>query len=361
VKANEVQKRASFHAEQGTAAHELLEICQRLDVQPEKFLGTLIYKDFEVTEEMAEAVGRALDWIKSYMARYPKAKLYIETRVDPAKMLGCEKELTSGTLDTALADGRRQLVIMDYKHGSGVLVEVGEDEEINTQLLMYTLGFIAEKGIGYDSFDDYLLVICQPRHRHEQGPVREVHVTKEQLKAFVAHVKKRLASIRTNPDERVAGDWCKWCAAAGKCRALAERKLAMAKQEFCEVGEPVNPQELTDEERAWILKNVPIWNAWLKAVYADAHEFVMKGGKIPGTKLVEGRSERYVSNEDKAKELLAADNFEEDEYAPRKLVGVPGIEKLYAHRRAEAGTRRKKGEPPIPLEFNTIIQRTHPS
>src|SRR5688572_16165327 len=141
VEVNAYGQRSSEYAELGTAAHCLFEMCQRVECDPDKFLGKCLYKDFEVTDDMAEAVSLALDWVRGYLAQNPKAKEYIDLEVDPASILKCDKRLASGTLDTALDNAPEELVVVDYKHGAGVLVEAVD----NKQLLQYMLGFVAQR------------------------------------------------------------------------------------------------------------------------------------------------------------------------------------------------------------------------
>lgn len=358
VAANAKGGRSSFYAEQGTAAHELLEICLRLGVEPMKFFGTLIYKDFEVTEEMCAAVGHAIDIINAYQAKYPKAKLYIEKRVDPHHMLKCAKELCAGTLDIAFDNWPEELVIADYKHGAGIGVDVVD----NTQLLLYLLGFVSQYALGR-TYKKYTIMVVQPRHRHHEGPVRPVEVTHKELLAFAERVRKALRSLEKDPDTRTAGKWCTFCAAAGKCRTLAEYNMNMASAEFgalTEAPEVQDPHDLTNDQIAFIIAHTDVFERWLKAVYARAKERVLSGHKIKGLKLVHGRSTRFFANEEAVMKFLDKEGFDEDEYAPRKMVGVPGVEKLYAQRRSKAGIRLKKDDPRIPPALVKRIEWSKP-
>lgn len=329
-------KRASKYAEEGTAAHELFEMCHRIDVDPEKFLGKCLYKDFEVTEEMAEAVSLALDWIVSYQARNKKAKIFIEHEVDPYPIIKCPPGLTSGTLDIGADNAPDELVVLDYKHGAGVVVEVMD----NTQLLQYLLGLYAKRGTR--PYKRYRTVIVQPRARHEEGPVREHVYTHQELMDYADRLRKRVKQIRADPHHREAGKWCTFCAGAGRCKTLAEYNLKTAMVEFGGKKGPPDPRGLDDDELADIMARLPIFEKWMKAVYAAAFEFMMKGGYLKGQKLVQGRSTRSWSSEKRVKGILVKNGFDENEFAPRELLGVAKIAQLIKRRIAVKKLNRKE-------------------
>ena len=55
----------------------------------------------------------------------------------------------------------------------------------------------------------------------------------------------------------------------------------------------------------------------------------MQGAKIPGYKLVEGRSTRIITDEQKVKEILMNIGFEEkDLMKPQEMLGISNLEKL---------------------------------
>lgn len=220
-------QRTNAYAEEGITAHHLLEICMRLGSEPAAHIDAVMPNGLSVTEDMAEAVGLALDWIRSYEARVPKAKVFLECETEPAAVLGCEKEYTSGTSDVVIDNHPVELIVIDYKHGAGVSVDV----ENNTQLMLYMLGYWAKNHI-QRAYRGYRNVIIQPRSRHEDGPVREEVYKHADLITFGKRVKHRIVEIKRDPDARKAGDWCRWCAGAGRCRTLAEYSTHVAQIEF---------------------------------------------------------------------------------------------------------------------------------
>lgn len=217
--------RGNIYADEGTAAHALYEMCQRIDADPHDFLDAKMYKDYIVTEEMADAVGHALDFVRACLARWPKTKQFIEKEVDPAPLLACKQGYTSGTPDTLLDNWPEELVVIDYKHGAGVAVEV----EGNTQILQYMVGHVGQTGRRYKR---YRAVIAQPRSRHEAGPVREHLYTHAEILAHAKRLRVRIVEIKADPAAREAGDWCRWCRGAARCRTLAKYSMGAAGLEF---------------------------------------------------------------------------------------------------------------------------------
>jgi hypothetical protein len=347
VEANQGASAESRNAALGTAAHELLEMCMRVGTGPDSFRTAVLYAGHTPDDDMVEAVGQAYDWINSYMAKYPKAKLCIEYRVDPAKLVKCDPRLMDGTLDIALDNAPHELVILDYKHGVGV----GVWAEDNTQLLQYVVGYVAQHAV--TPYKKYRLVVIQPRHRHEDGPVREFEITHEQVLAHAKRLHKRVIDIKKDPDQRAAGDWCRWCAGAGRCKTLTSYNLKVAAMEFGDTtAKPRSPQEMTDAELGFCLQQwQKMIEPWGKALYEAAHTHVMAGHIVPGWKLVHGRSVRSFNDEKaalrSAKEVLG-DAFKLDDFAPRSVLGVPGFEKaLKAHGKLVKQNKKWLLPPPL--------------
>lgn len=347
---------SSFYAREGTAAHALFEMCIRIGAEPHDFLGHYIHEDFAVTDDMVDAVGQALDYIRSYVAKHPKSKVNAELKVDPARLLKCDNDLTSGTLDCSIDNAPTELVMIDYKHGAGVGVEADD----NTQLLQYALGYVSQYAT--HAYAQYRLIIIQPRHRHEDGPVREVVLTHTELMAHAAKVRKRVAEIARNPDKRVAGKWCRFCAAQGRCKALAAESFRAAAMEFKDKAmkkKPVDPQELDPEELAHALD---AWHkyieSWGKALYAAAHKYLLEGGELEGYKLVRGNSARYWENEKKVLSmLLKRFKFDIDDVMPRSMIGVPKVEQLFRGRITVRGGKKD----PLPPVLKPLIGRSKPT
>lgn len=198
-------------AEAGTAAHEVLELALTFDLDPLE-----VCKD----EDVARAVGHAVDWVKSYRSATPDTTYQSEMWLPFGEALGYPA--LSGTADLVM-ENDVELVIGDYKHGAGYVVEPD-----SPQLMCYMIGL--RHIVGQRS--QYRQVIFQPRARHVDGPVREYTYTDTDLDHFAEKVRHAVKENLRGTAPRTPGDHCRWCTAAPTCRALAEKALRVAATEF---------------------------------------------------------------------------------------------------------------------------------
>lgn len=217
---------SSTYADEGTAAHDLFEICNRLDADPTEFLNSRgMHKRILVNEDMATAVGHALDWSRAYLRKHSKARMLIEERVPSGAMIGLTERRLSGTPDLVLDDWPTECVVLDYKHGAGVSVEAFWNE----QEMLYHAGMRAKRG----PYRRYRNVVVQPRDRHEEGPVREWSFGDKLLLRWMTKTVAPKAREALRADApRKAGEWCRFCAASNDCRTLALRVFDVARLEF---------------------------------------------------------------------------------------------------------------------------------
>ena len=113
---------------------------------------------------------------------------------------------------------------------------------------------------------------------------------------------------------------CKWCLHQYDCIALREHVEATIAGDF-ENLESIDGQadKVSNEHIKRILDNMDLINGFLKAIQQVAVERAMRGDKIEGYKLVEARKNKAWADPDKAYEVLK-EKFDEDEFAPRKLI-----------------------------------------
>lgn len=352
---NAPDKGSNDYAEEGTAAHELLGLCFVCDCGPHDFIGTMIYKHWVVTEEMADAVAQCLDYVKSYMTRYPKAKLLFDLKVDAHALVGCPPDFISGTLDVCIDNFPLELVNIDYKHGRMTVYAKN-----NLQTLQYLLNYYGQFGTA--PYEKYTNVIAQPRDRNrsEDGPIKEDTITHADLMVYRTKLKKRLAYMKKHPHERVAGDHCYYCGFAGACKELAKEKLRIARQEFSIVEEHTdaklpNPRNMKPEDVCYIVTQAVGIEKWLKDVYAEALASMLRGHKSKFLKFVHGKTNRFITNDRRMVKALLAENFTQRDIMIRKLIGIPAIEKLFRERMA--GKRLRKGDELLPESIAKLIKR----
>lgn len=324
--------RAGKAAERGTVAHALLELAVRLDYteeELERFVGKRI-KDappYDVDEEMVRGVGHALDYARSYCATHPSAAIHSERFVEIA--IGSYH--SQGTTDLVVDDLPVRLIMVDYKHGVKVV-----DAEENPQLTLYALGYLQEHRERVTKETTVGLVIVQPNAQDGEPPVREYEVQFEYMAQFQKDASAAAdAAHKPNPP-RKAGDHCRFCRAAGDCRAYADYALASVGMEFSNVETDTMPtvQELKPKDIAAVLSAMDLLRAWIVSVEDRAIELMLDDKKIPGYKVVGSRPQRRWDDEQKVLNALLKLKLDVDKYAPRAPLSPSQMEKATQGKKA---------------------------
>jgi hypothetical protein len=179
------------------------------------------------------------------------------------------------------------LRVYDAKYGSGVPVEV----ERNTQLMMYGYGAVLTAKAGPVSALE--MIIVQPRCRHNDGPVRRWRVDLIDAYDFAQDIVEAAQRTENPLAELNAGEWCRWCPAAGVCKAYEDYALAQAQIDF---GPPAralpDPRALTNAEIGELLPKLSVLEEWITLIRHYAHAEAEAGRDIPGWKLVPKRGRR---------------------------------------------------------------------
>lgn len=356
VKANESKPfEQSVYAMEGTSAHALLEVCLRLDDEPQNYIGMTLEKDHhEVTAEMAAAVGYALDYVRAYMADNPKARLLIEHTVYMDTEVGLPEpgdgqyDFCFGTGDVIIDNYPKEVVNLDYKHGVGNVISVKD----NSQLRLYALGMRAERG----RYQRYRNVVVQPRVKGRK-PVQEVSLADKELTQWRDKVVIPVVPVALGPDApRVAGDHCRYCHADGNCKAQYELVMEMAKKEF----KSNDPKSLAPADIAAALDALERVNRLGKAIKDRAVALVHAGVDIPGYEADFTSPHRIWVDEDKATELLAKLGLEKRERYTVELLTPSKAED--ALRKKGLWPKKAKGEQATnPLEFVVVKPKGNPS
>lgn len=274
----------SVYAERGTAAHELLEhaISGKIDKLPEK--TWLASNRVMLNAEDIEAVKVAHDYLVD--------QCEIEDEVETEVRLKYNDDLW-GTADfVRYRPSTGELLVADYKHGSGVAVEANR----NPQGMIYAL--MKGKALGNRGITSVKFVIIQPRCWHQDGPIREFVTDAADMLDWGADIQDALkAFAAAGLDHQTlapndlgiwagvwlkAGDHCRWCKAAAICPALKNQAIEAAKADFSD-------GKYTSQELAEALDKVAMVQAWAKAVHEFAYAEAERGITIPGWKLVDKR------------------------------------------------------------------------
>lgn len=190
-------------------------------------------------------------------------------------------------------------------------------------MMLYALGALLDYGEIYE-IEAVRMTIVQPRIRSEPDGWG---LDAKTLLSWANTVVEPAAKLAIKGGgEFQEGDWCRFCAIRGSCRARADANLEAARMEFRE------PPELTDEEVGEALALGQRLKAWLSDVEEYALGACLDGREIDGWKAVEGRSVRQWSDAGAAFEAAKAAGVPEEMLYERKPVTLAGLEKIMGKR-----------------------------
>ena len=273
-------------ADRGTECHEWAE---KLFSDPDAPVPA--FKEDWQEECTREMVQMAWDQLQS-LPNFADVPCSVETKVNLGHLshFGFPTEKVWGTADLMMySQEEKTLVVLDYKSGKGIDVDVFE----NVQMMVYGLG-----GIGvYDEAEKVRLVIAQPR-THSQPKIWEITVPELLTWAEGVLVPGLRSMTGIEPQYIPGKKQCQWCAVKGKCPAQRRELLDMIER----VPQPDNT--LDNYALDALLKRTREIRQWADQVEAIAMERMTSGEKIPGFKIVRGRSNRAWINPDKAAKWL---------------------------------------------------------
>lgn len=313
--------RAGEAAQEGTLAHALAEARIRY------WLGEISEYDMGVRNDRAQRDELYSPEMSEYVQEY--VDLCVE-KINAAQGVALVEERLDfsrwvkngfGTGDMVII-GDGVLEIVDLKYGKGVPVSA----EGNTQMQLYALGAIEQYGYIYD-FDHVRMSILQPRN----GGLSTQLMSVDELLAWGESIKPIAELAYAGKGDFKAGDHCRFCRAAAQCKALSEYNMEIAKLEFRDAD------LLTDDEVSFVLERVDGLVRYAEKVKTHALEEALKGHRWPGFKVVEGRSNRKITDEAKAVKLLRKAGYADDViYKPLEMQTITALEKLV--------TKKKFGE-----------------
>lgn len=308
-------------AAEGTAAHELAALCLKTKSDAWEHAGK-IYKisgyEFEVDQDMIEAVQGYLDFVWSIMSKYDDAILHVERSLSSFL-----HDLAFGTADVTIeVPSKRLMIIVDYKHGRHI---VCEPEGPQTRYY----GYLALENSDYDDFNLVELWIYQPRHYHPKGSARNFNMGAEELTEWFTETCVPAMDATDNPESLFGmGDWCRFCPAKHECPAL--------RKEMTEFQIDLPVVSLTGDELGALIDTGDKIKKYLDALNKEAYRRVMQGTAVRGQKLVNKRSNRTWKHEENVEGEMVELNIEEvmekefgdDAYQPKKIKSPTNIEKL---------------------------------
>ena len=304
----------SEYAEYGTAGHQLAQVCLEKDRPATLFEGQVFNQSknfpegFAVDAEMADAVQIYLDYCNSLGE---EGRNFIEKQVDFSLYV-------KGGFGTAdfIKIKDKEVHVVDLKMGKGVKVNA----EFNTQGMLYALGLvISTRQADHDLVH---IAIVQPRLDH----ISEWSIPVNELYRWALNYVKPRADQAWNgePIFNPGESQCRFCKAKPTCKALAEHSLQTAMDTFTDIPTEEDLKEvhtLTHEEIGALLPRVNTLVNWAKSLEAHAFNELDKGEKIPGYKLVMGRSgNRKWTDEADIEEKLTRMGVKKTEMFSKKIL-----------------------------------------
>jgi len=314
-----VEEKRSEYADEGTLAHELSEIKleRRVTIcdskkrkQLDKSLEKIKANDFYGVE-MENAITEYCEFVEErYMeakARSEDAVILLEAVADFTEWVPEGKGIGDVVI---ISDGIMEVI--DLKYGKGVAVTAYG----NPQIRLYALGSWAEYSFLYD-IQEVRMTIVQPR----LDSITTESMTVDELVKWAEETVRPAALLAdAGKGDFQAGEHCRWCKVKGNCRARADANMAALAYEF------KDPALLDLDEIGAILAIAEQLQLWAKDVQGFAFDQAVSGKRVPGWKLVEGRSNRKISDVDAARKILVEAGFEEERILkPRELLGITDL------------------------------------
>ena len=327
---------SSVYADEGTAAHQLMEWCLMSGQDASAYAGRLIEieesgRKFEADEDMVLGVQGYCDYVRGL-----NGDMLVEQTVDLGGWL--EQPDAYGTADTiVIVDDT--LHVIDLKYGRGYV-----SAEENKQLMLYGLGALDLASLCYD-IKRVVLTIYQPKVSMEPSTY-DMSVEDLEHFACAARVSAKVAVAqfegKVEPVLVPGPAQCQWCKAKAVCPALAAETTAVVTtaasvDDFADLTAETLPDALAEvpgDVLAEALSKVDLMEMFCLAVRAETERRLFAGVEVPGFKLVEGkRGPRKWVNPGEAELQLRSMRLKVEEMFELKLISPTTAEKL-----AKAGT-----------------------
>lgn len=343
----------SEFAEEGTAAHELseLRLQRRLTICDSKRRKALDQKMKAFTEtnqfygsEMETAVTEYCELVEERFmeakARSKDAVILLEAQADFSEWVPDGKGIGDVVL---ISDGVMEVI--DLKYGKGVPVSAYG----NSQIRLYALGSWSEYSMFYD-IQEVRMTIVQPRLDSITTDIMPV----DELLAWADEIVRPAAALAdAGEGEFKPGDHCRWCKVKGNCRARSDANMAAIAYEF------QDPALLDLDEIGAILPIAEQLQIWAKDIQGYAFDQAKKGQRIPGWKLVEGRSNRFITDKEAAKAKLIEAGFDPEKIMkPQELAAMGDLENKVVGKKKFASILgdlivKPQGKPVLVVETDT--------
>jgi len=296
-------KPSSEHADRGTLLHNVIAELLEFDKKPEQCIGAQ-YKDQVLTQELIDE--KIIPALEALDAVDPDKTMeyMVETRVGFGDYL-------PGVFGSTDLLGRKdkRAVVLDWKFGDGVLVDVEE----NPQLLFYAAAAMRTPACKwvFEGVEEIECIIVQP------PAIRRWVTTPARVKQFEAELAAAVRESSWPEPTMKTGEHCRWCAAKPICPQMTgevERALR------------VQLANLPAEQIAMQLEQADRLEDYIKDLRALAFQMLENERPVPGYKLVAKQSRRQWADETKAKDFLLKSLVEP--YKELEVISPAQAEKL---------------------------------
>jgi len=251
-------------------------------------------------------------------AKTKDAQLRIETKLDFSKYV----PEAFGTADAMIiADGC--LEIIDFKYGKGVRVSA----EKNPQMMIYALGAYEAYSFEYN-INRVRMTIIQPRIDN----LSEYELTTDDLLKWAAlKLTPKAKEAFDGNGKQLPGEWCQFCRVKCSCKALA--------MQCVDTADKFDDLKLVskDDMQNIVLPRIATIKTWLAGIEEFALTQALAGIEYVGYKIVEGRSNRKITDPDKVGGILDNNGFDESDYLkPAELRTITDLERLCGKKRFTA-------------------------
>lgn len=337
---------AGYDAAYGTVAHGVTEQWLRTGRRPDELVGTrqFIGDDIEtwhvivIDDEMLDYAEQCVD-----RCELEPGEHHVEVHVDFSHLTPIPNQ--GGTADfIAVRPGRATVV--DHKFGASPENIVYAEE--NPQLMLYAIGTWRDPRFAHYDLRDIIIRINQPRLDHFDEWV----TTTKRLAEFEDYCRERMTLAWQWDAPRMPGTkQCRFCKVRATCVANASLQEELLNSVFVDESvqtaeamrefvarldddvEPFNMKarpvaDLTTPQLAKLIQFRGMAESWWKAAGLELGRRAQRGERIPGMKIVEGRSRRVFTNQGKAEATLIEHGLKPADIYESKLVSPNKAEKL---------------------------------
>ena len=329
---------AGVAAEEGTAAHEVLERSIHVggyfgDV------GTPASNGVAITEDMKRHANEAIEFVNELAMG---GEVLSEKRL-VLKLPNTPDIVGTGDVVVRPPDGKTVHVI-DYKYGH---THVPAD---SPQLKIYGIAAAQEF-----NRERVMLHVIQPRD-YTAKPVRSYHFTPAEQNAFCAQVEVAMRLAASRQPVAIPGSHCSRCPGRGQCAAVRDWSMV---EEHAGSDAQLTPEAVAAELHL-ARRQAELAAARVKGLEDEAAHVLRAGGVVPGWALERKPGRQQWKASDEAHVLALADAFGVGDTVSKRVLITP-MQAQKAGLPAELvklHTERPVGEPKLVPAADTLAAKT---